>query len=1144
MKSSSSLRYATLLTALLSIGSTFAQIDTLFWFAAPEVSASTGDSPIYLRFLSYDNAANVQISIPANGAFVPINIAIPANSESSVDLSAFLATIESPAGNVVANNGIKITSSENISAFYELISATNKEIFSLKGTKAIGDNFYTPFQKFWDNAVTAPASFSSIDIVATEDNTTVLITPRTAVIGHAQDVTYAVILNTGETYSARDMNVLGSTTLAGSIVASDKPIAVTLYSGALMNGACTSSMGDQITSEAFTGRNFIIHRGTSTTDRVYILATQNGTGITVENSSTTTTLINWGETYEIPLSDLENYIVTTKPVYVWHASGYGCELSGAQVPHVLCAGKYSTAFTRTTTDSLGLLLYTRTGFESQFEINGNPLLITAGQFTDVPGTAGAFKMALIHYNTTDVPLNSYNEVTNTGDIFGLGVMQGNNGVGSGYGYFSEFNSYPFVTAGNDSTVCANTSMPINGVVGGGDVTGIWTTSGFGTFANPANTLINTYIPSPLDTLISPIQLILTSTGNCTVLRDTISLTVTPSPIVSASANQAVCENSSTVQLAGGMNGGASTGIWTSLGVGGSFVPNDSTLNAQFIPSAADISAGSVNLVLTSTNMGSCLAVTDTMQITFTAPPVVDAGLDTLYACENAPNTGLSGTVSGATTTGKWTTSGNGLFNPNNLDLNATYEPSPGDLFAGSVMLYLESTANGGCLPEFDSLLLIFTSGPTVDAGINLIACSNDPSFDLSGVITGVTATGLWTGGAGTYSTSDTDLNATYTPTAAEVSSGTIFLTLTSTNNLTCVSENDNVQINFVAPPFANFNFTEECLNVGSAFTDFSLPGFGTITNWDWNFGDLGTSTNQNESHVYTAPGTYNVQLITTSDSGCSDSTIKVVEVFEIPVADFTYTSDCPNNQVIVDFADNSTTTTDALNYWFYDFGGPGSIATENATQLFAIDGDYTITHIVGTVNGCFDTLVQVLSVPPFPVAGFSYNTNNGLNIGAVFNFINTAQNGASYYWTFGDNLNSSIENPSNTYYSNGSYVVTQFVYGALGCVDSTSQTIVINTVTTEISTLIPNAISPNGDGKNDVWKLEFINLSYPNATVDIYNQWGQQIFSSVGYNYPWDGTFKDEPVADGTYYYVINLADTGAESELYKGTVLVLKSKK
>ena len=229
----------TALYLVLASGVSYSQQDTLFWFAAPEVSASEGDSPIQLQLTSYANPATVTISQPANGGFTPIVVNLAANSISTVDLTPFLADIESPAADIAASTGLKIESDELISAYYELNAAGNREIFSLKGNKALGIEFYTPFQNDWDNAVTTPSTFSSIDIVATEDNTTVLITPRTNIVGHTANSTYSVTLQEGETYSARDTDVSGATTLAGSIVSSDRPVAVTLFSGALSSNGCS-----------------------------------------------------------------------------------------------------------------------------------------------------------------------------------------------------------------------------------------------------------------------------------------------------------------------------------------------------------------------------------------------------------------------------------------------------------------------------------------------------------------------------------------------------------------------------------------------------------------------------------------------------------------------------------------------------------------------------------------------------------------------------------------------------------------------------------------------------------------------------------------------------------------------------------------
>lgn len=1134
------LSYITIVLSLLwNNNSVNAQQDTIFWFAAPEVSSSEGDNPVYLRFLTYDQPATVTISLPANVGFTPVSLSIPASNLDSINLTPFLSSIESPSADAVNTNGIKITSTASITCFYELMTASNKEIFSLKGNKSLGTNFYTPFQKFWDNASTTPSTFSSIDIVATENGTTVLISPKTDIVGHTANNSYTITLNKGETYSARDVDPSATTSLAGSIISSDKPIALTCFSGALINGGCTSSVGDQITPTDFIGTDYIIQKGKSN-DKVFILATQNATTIDIYNTTTSNTLINWSETHELDITDPITYIKTSKPVYVFHVSGNGCNLSGAQIPNVFCSGKYTQTFTRTNSDSLGVMLYVRSGFENQFLLNGSTTLIPSTAFSVVPGTGGNFMAAEIFFSTTDVPVNSYNLIENTGDVFGVAVLEGQTGGGSGYAFLSEFLSYPYVDAGLDDTVCANVPFAVNGLVGGGSVTGYWSSNGFGSFQTATSDLTNIYIPSGLDTIISPIELILTSTGPCPVQRDTLLLMVDPAPIVNASADQSVCANNANVQLSGSVSGGASTGKWTSIG-SGVFTPNDSTLNAVYVPSSADVTTGSVKLVLTSTNVTSCNNVSDTMVVTITPAPVVNAGPDTVYVCENNAIVNLSGSVSGGSSTGKWISSGNGVFSPDNLSLTATYTPSSGDIQNGSVRIILESTNNGGCYSVKDTLMVVFTSAPTVEAGANVLACTNEAAVQMNGVVSGPTSTGIWSGGAGAYSPGSSDLNATYTPTASEISSGSLVLTLTSTNNGSCNAVSDAVQLDFVAPPLANFSGNDVCFGETTVFTDFSLNGYGTITDWNWSFGDGSTDTLQDPDYQYTQAGNYSVSLIVTTNVGCQDTLTQNVNVFETPVADFSFTATCNGSVTTVDFFDNASANGDTINYWFYDFGGQGNSTMPNPTNTFIGTGDFVITQIVKTIHNCIDSVVQIVAIPDLPQAGFYYNTDNGLNIGATFNFVDTSLNTTSYYWTFDDGNSSTLQDPTNVYYSNGNYVVTQYVYNSVGCIDSTLELITINTVTTEIKQLIPNAISPNGDGKNDVWKLKFVQLLYPEAEVEIYNRWGQLLFRSVGYTTPWDGTFNGERVPDGTYYYILDLNDP-AEPEPYKGTILVLKN--
>jgi len=90
-----------------------------------------------------------------------------------------------------------------------------------------------------------------------------------------------------------------------------------------------------------------------------------------------------------------------------------------------------------------------------------------------------------------------------------------------------------------------------------------------------------------------------------------------------------------------------------------------------------------------------------------------------------------------------------------------------------------------------------------------------------------------------------------------------------------------------------------------------------------------------------------------------------------------------------------------------------------------------------------------------------------------------------------------------------------------GCSESDSLTI-----TTAGNLIIYSGFTPNGDGINDFWDIDNV-IYYPNITVEVYNRWGAQVFSSKGYasEKRWDGTYKGKDVPIGTYYYVIQLND-------------------
>ena len=1123
-----------LLVAWMNAIISFGQQDTLFWFSPPKLPAGITSTNTKLVLKSFDQGATVTVSVPSNLGFTPQTIVLAANTVQELDFTSQFSLFY-PTGTGAYNNGVLIESNRAISSEWVVSNSTYKEDFALKGTMALGTDFYVPAQNFWTIGTGGNSGFT---IVATEDNTLLLITPKTSAVnsgGATVTSTFSVTIQRGQTYYVQKSS-LGGASLAGSIVAANKPIAVTIYEHGTTLGTCSDMIGDQLISSDHLGTTFVAPRLASD-DRIFVMAVENGTQVTYNGATSEVVNLSWGETRSFPLTADFSYISSSRKVYVYQVTNKNCEFSASLVPNATCAGSYKANLTRKTSDEFIVNLYTRAGFETAFTMNGSPLPLNGASFQPVAGTGGT--MVAISLPLPNVAVGAMVQIANPMDIFGASSFNGASGQGSFYSFTSDYSVTTFANAGANATTCANVGLDVNGLVGGGAITGNWTTTGYGTFTNASNQLVNTYQPSTLDVLISPIRLILTSTGDCPSKKDTLLLTVSALPVVNASVDQVVCSNNSVVQLAGNVQGGATTGNWTTTGTG-VFEPNAQTLNATYIPSANDLQTSGINLTLTSTNNGNCVAESDMMQITFTSPAVVDIPQDSLVVCMNNPVVSLAGTVSGSSTTGKWISNGAGMFFPNNIQLSTSYQPGALDLSSGHVWIYLESTNNGQCIPVRDSIKVVISPSPVVDAGLNRLICMTQDTIHIVGTANGSFG-GLWSGGNGTFDNVNS-LSTIYTVSEQDRQNGNLTLTLTSANNGNCIQNSDVVQFNFVDVPYVNFTVVDGCLGTEQAFTNFSLAGSGSITQTSWNFGDNVQTLITNPSHTYAQAGTFPVTLTVTNSNGCVSSDTRDAIVHDKPSADFEFDSSCDFQTFTVNFTD-AATATDGIQSYLYDLGGQVNFSTPNFSYDFTQTGTYFVSQIITSVNGCTDTITKPVTIYSFPVAGFAYNFSSGMNVGTTFNFVDTSAFSNTYLWEFGDGNSSTEQEPSNVYYQNGYYNVIQWVYNQNGCYDSTSAWVEIKNITSDIQTLIPNVISPNGDGYNDEWKLSFINILYPQAEVSIFNQWGQLLFESVGYPTPWDGRYAGEEVPDGNYFYVIKLND-GNENSVYKGALLVLRSTK
>ena len=439
----------TLLLTFLTT-SAFAQTDTEFWFVAPEVSADHGDRPVLLRLSTIHQASHIRVSQPANPDFVPVLLFLEANSTETINLTGMINMLENQPANKVLNKGLFIQATEPIAAYYEVADGVNPEIFPLKGENALGVKFYTPSQNFYYNQNGSEA----IDIVATEDNTTITITPTDAVVGHPSQAPFTIMLNRGETYSARATNTSAPATLGGTLIQANKPIAVTISDDSIRDRDFWDLIGDQLIPVNYLGTEYIVVKGYATTELVFVVATEDGTKVVASGSTTSTEILSAGQMASFTISSGAMYIKSDKPIYVRQITGHGGELGDAVIPPIGCTGSGQVGFVRTTSQDFVLMLLTQAGNQDHFVMNDNTSLIAGSSFRSVPGNAD-WVFALLPMSTFQVPLGA-NLIRNTKGFFHMGILH-QLGPSSVYGYFSNYNEY----AGSNITLCPGGTTTID-----------------------------------------------------------------------------------------------------------------------------------------------------------------------------------------------------------------------------------------------------------------------------------------------------------------------------------------------------------------------------------------------------------------------------------------------------------------------------------------------------------------------------------------------------------------------------------------------------------------------------------------------------------------------------------------------------------
>ncbi len=217
------------------------------------------------------------------------------------------------------------------------------------------------------------------------------------------------------------------------------------------------------------------------------------------------------------------------------------------------------------------------------------------------------------------------------------------------------------------------------------------------------------------------------------------------------------------------------------------------------------------------------------------------------------------------------------------------------------------------------------------------------------------------------------------------------------------------------------------------FVDQSSTGDFEITAWAWEFGDGGMSTEQNPEHTYTEPGVYDVRLTVTTDLGDSVAT----EAGYITVSPTTAFSADPVTgapPLEVTFTDETAAGSFEISAWAWDFGDGGTSEEQSPVYTYATPGVYTVSLETTTENGGTRAVKGgLVRVDPVVAIGASATTGQGtLDV----NFTDQTDAGnlniLSWFWDFGDGMNSTAQNPSHTYQNIGTYTVSLRVTTALG----------------------------------------------------------------------------------------------------------------
>ena len=339
--------------------------------------------------------------------------------------------------------------------------------------------------------------------------------------------------------------------------------------------------------------------------------------------------------------------------------------------------------------------------------------------------------------------------------------------------------------------------------------------------------------------------------------------------------------------------------------------------------------------------------------------------------------------------------------------------------------------------------------------------------------------------------------------------------------------------NIVQNLYANrpVDFTFQLLGSCSGSIQFNgvaqIPG--VVLTWD--FGDGNTGSGANVTHTYGNPNNeYTVKLTAINSGGCVYEVVskKVRPAGEQVQANFGIAAQCESQTV--KFTDSSEGGTGLLSYrWEFGDGNVSNAASPN--HQYTSNSIYNVRLIISSSTGCVaDTMDRVVDLSKPTV-----NAGPDIDVTTIDPIQLNATGAVKYEWkpsTYLDNPN--IANPMMKAWDAITYVVKG--YNAAGCSDTDTLEVTIKTLPV---ITVPNAFRPGGVS-NPVLR-PILRLAKGLNYFQVYNRWGQMVFSTKTIGAGWDGLYKGLPQPSGAYVWLLEAVDANGNIVRKRGSSLLIR---